>query len=327
VKRREFITLLGGAAAAWPLAARAQQPAMPVIGALLSGREQAGASVPVMFRKGLAEMGYVEGRNVAIELRATTEIDQLPALATELVQRKVAVIYAGGTANTARVAKAATATIPIVFANGADPVRLGLVGSLAKPGGNATGVSFLAGLLVAKRLEMMRELVPSAVKIGFLTEAGNLTSAGDTSDLLMAARTIDQQILVLKANTIDDIDAAFASAAREGVRALLIDAGGTFLRSRTDQIAALAARYRIATSGPGSIYVKAGALMSYSDDRDESTRQAGVYVGRILKGEKPADLPVIQPVKFEFAINLKTAKALGIEFPPSFLLRADVVVE
>jgi putative ABC transport system substrate-binding protein len=327
MRRRDFITILGRAAAAWPLAARAQQPATPVIGALMSGQEQAAASLTSMYRKGLAETGYVEGHNVAFELRATTQIDQLPALAGELVQRKVAVIFATGSANTARAAKAATTTIPIVFANGADPVRLGLVGSLARPGGNVTGVSYFVGLLVVKRLEMMRELVPNAFKIGFLTDAGNLTSAGDTSDLLAAARTIGQQILVLKANTIEDIDAAFASAAREGAQALLIDAGGAFLGSRSDQIVALAARYRIPTSGPSSSYVKAGALMSYSDDRDESARQAGVYVGRVLKGEKPADLPVIQPVKFEFAINLKTAKALGIEFPPSFLLRADVVVE
>jgi putative ABC transport system substrate-binding protein len=327
MKRRDFISLLGGAAAAWPLATRAQQAAVPVIGVLMSGQEQAAASVTDMYRKGLAEMGYVDGRNVAIELRATTRIDQLPALADELVQRKVAVILATGSANTARVAKAATATIPIVFANGADPVRLGLVGSLAKPGGNATGVSYFVGLLVTKRLEMMRELVPNAVKIGFLTNPANLLSAGDTSDLLAAARTIGQEILVLKANTPEDIDAAFAGAAREGIGALLIDAGGAFLGSRTDQILTLSARYRIPTSGSSSSYVKAGALMSYSDDRAESERQTGVYVGRILKGEKPADLPVIQPVKFEFAINLKTAKALGIEFPPSFLLRADVVVE
>jgi putative ABC transport system substrate-binding protein len=327
MRRRDFIRVLGGAAVTWPMTARAQQPVRPVIGALLSGQEQAAASLQDMFRKGLAEMGYVEGRNVAIELRATTQIDQLPALADELVQRKVAVIYAGGSANTARAAKAATATIPIVFTNGADPVRLGLVASLTKPGGNATGVSNFVGLLVAKRLEMLRELVPNAVKIGFLTNPANLTSAGDTSDLLAAARSIGQQILVLKANTIEDIDAAFASAAREGVQALLIDASGAFFASRTDQIVALSARYRIPTSGPSSPWVKGGALMSYSDDRAESDRQAGVYVGRVLKGEKPADLPVIQPVKFEFAINLKTAKALGIEFPPSFLLRADVVVE
>src|SRR5262245_34277039 len=272
-------------------------------------------------------MGYVEGRNVAFELRSTTQIDQLPALATELVQRKVAVIVAWSSANTARAAKSATATIPIVFANGADPVRVGLVASLARPGGNATGVSFFVGLLVAKRLEMMRELVPDATKIGFLTNPANIISAGDTSDLLAAARSVGQQILVLNANTADDIDAAFASAAREGVGALLVDAGGAFLSNRIDQIIALAARYRIPASYSYSAPVKAGGRMSYSDDRAESERQVGVYVGRILKGEKPADLPVMQPVKFEFAINLKTAKALGIEFPPSFHLRADVVVE
>jgi putative ABC transport system substrate-binding protein len=327
MRRREFITLLGGAVAAWPFAAGAQQAGMPVIGVLTSGQEQAAAGVPGMFRKGLAEMGYVEGRNLAIELRATTQIDQLPALAAELVQRKVAVIFAWGSANTARVAKAATATIPIVFANGGDPVRLGLVASLARPGGNATGVSYFVGLLVAKRLEMIRELVPDAVKIGFLTNSANIISAGNTSDLLAAARSIGQEILVLNANTIEDIDAAFANAAREGVRALLVDAGGALFSSRYDQIIALAALYRIATSHGSSVGVKAGGLMSYSDDRGESDRQAGVYIGRILKGEKPADLPVIQPVKFEFAINLKTAKALGIEFPPSFHLRADVVVE
>jgi putative ABC transport system substrate-binding protein len=269
MKRRDFITLIGGAAAVWPLAARAQQSAMPVIGVLMSGQDQAAASVTDMFRKGLAEMGYVEGRNVAIELRATTQIDQLPALADELVKQKVAVIVAGGSANTARAAKAATATVPIVFANGADPVRLGVVASLAKPGGNATGVSFFVGLLVTKRLEMMRELVPNAVKIGFLTNPANLLSTGDTSDLLAAARTIGQEILVLKANTIEDIDAAFAGAAREGVGALLIDAGGAFLGSRYDQIGALAARYRIPTSGSSSVFVKAGGLMSYSDDRAE----------------------------------------------------------
>jgi len=327
MNRRDFITLLGGAAAAWPLAAKAQQPAIPVIGVLMSGQEQTAASLPGAFRKGLAEMGYVEGRNVAIELRTTTQIDQLPALAAELVQQKVAVIFAYGAANTARVAKAATATIPIVFANGADPIRLGFVASLARPGGNATGVSYFIGVLVAKRLEMMRELVPNAVKIGFLTNPANLLSAGDTSDLLAAAGGVGQQIVVLKANTIEEIDAAFASAVREGVGALLIDAGGALFTSHYDQIVALAAHYRIPTGGASSSIVKAGGLMSYSDDRDESDRQAGVYVGRILKGEKPANLPVIQPVKFEFAINLKTAKALGIEFPPSFLLRADVVVE
>jgi putative ABC transport system substrate-binding protein len=243
---------------------------MPVIGWLSSNEEQSAASVSGMFRKGLAEMGYVEGRNVAFELRSTTKIDQLPSLAADLVQRKVAVIAALNSANTARAAKAATSTIPIVFANGADPVRVGLVASLARPGGNATGVSYLVGLLVAKRLEMMRELVPDAAKIGFLTNPANIVSAGDTSDLLAAARSIGQQIVVLNANTANDIDAAFASAAREGIGALLVDAGGAIFGSRTDQIVALAARYRIPTSYTSSRYVKAGGLTSYSDDRAES---------------------------------------------------------
>jgi len=322
--RRSFLTLLGtsAAASAWPMRVRAQQPTMPVIGWLDSG--QVGRPGVV---KGLAEMGYVEGRDVAFELRSTAQIDQLAALAEELVQRKVAVIVALGSANTARAAKAATATIPIVFANGADPVRLGLVASLARPGGNATGVSYFVGLLIAKRLEMMRELMPDATKIGFLTNPANIISAGNTSDLLAVARSSGQPLLVLNANTADDIDAAFASAAHEGVGALLIDAGGAFFGSRLDQIIALAARYRIPASYSSSIYVKAGGLTSYSDDRTESERQIGIYVGRILKGAKPADLPVLQPTKFEFAINLKTAKTLGIEFPPSFQLRATEVVE
>src|SRR5262245_5927319 len=314
MRRRDVLALIAGAAAAsssqWPLAARAQQGPMPVIGWLVSGQEQSAASVSDMLRKGLAEMGYVEGRNVAFELRSTTQIDQLPALAAELVQGKVAVIVAVSSANTARAAKSATATIPIVFANGADPVRVGLVASLARPGGNATGVSFFVGLLVAKRLEMMRELVPGATKIGFLTNPANISSAGDTSDLLAAARSIGQQIVVLNANTADDIDAAFASAASEGVGALLVDAGGAlFIGSQSDQIVALAARYRIPTSYPSRGFVDAGGLMSYTDDRNESHRQAGLYVGRILKGEKPADLPVLQPAKFELVINLKTARS------------------
>src|SRR5262245_48380003 len=270
MNRRSFLTLLGASAAAWPLAAKGQQQAVPVIGVLMSAQEQATASVSDMIRKGLAEMGYVEGRNVAIDLRATTQVDQLPAVAEELVQRRVAVIFAGRSANAARVAKAATATIPIVFANGADPVRIGLVASLARPGGNATGVSYFVGLLVAKRLEMMRELVPDATKIGFLTNPANIISAGDTSDLLAAARSVGQQIVVLNANTIEDIDAAFGRAAREGVGALLVDAGGAFFNSRFDQIIALAARYRIPASYSGSVNVKAGGLMSYSDDRAES---------------------------------------------------------
>jgi putative ABC transport system substrate-binding protein len=198
---------------------------------------------------------------------------------------------------------------------------------LARPGGNTTGVSFFIGLLVAKRLEMLRELVRDASTIGFLTNPGNLISSGDTLDLLAAARSTGQRIVVLNASTVEEIDAAFATSAREGVKALLIDAAGLLFANQVDQIVALAARYRIPTSYTNRRWVEAGGLMSYSDDRAESLRQAGVYVGRILKGEKPGDLPVLQPVKFDFAINLRTAKALGIEFPPSFHLRADEVIE
>jgi putative ABC transport system substrate-binding protein len=326
LRRRDFIAGLGGAVA-WPLVARAQQQqAMPVIG-FLSGVTDQSAAIQAAFRKGLAEMGYVEGRNVTIDVRSATRVDQLLPLAAELVQRRVAVLVAADNATTALAAKAATATIPIVFANGADPVRLGLVASLARPGGNTTGVSFFVGPLVAKRLEMLRELVPDASTIGFLTNPGNLISSGDTSDLLAAARSIGQRIIVLNASTVEEIDAAFATAAREDVKALLIDAAGLLFGSQTDRIVALAARHRIPTSYTNRNWVEAGGLMSYSDDRAESQRQAGVYVGRILKGDKPGDLPVLQPVKFDFAINLRTAKALGIEFPPSFRLRADVVIE
>jgi putative ABC transport system substrate-binding protein len=284
-------------------------------------------AIPAAFRKGLAEMGYVEGRNVTIDIRSATRVDQLLPLAAELAQRRVAVLVAWNNASTALAAKAATATIPIVFANGADPVRLGLVASLARPGGNATGVSYLIGPLVAKRLEMLRELVPDANTIGFLTNPGNLISSGDTLDLLAAAHSINQRIVVFYASTVEEIDAAFATAAREGFKALLIDAAGLLFGSQMDHIVALAARHRIPTSYTARDYVEAGGLMSYSDDRPESMRQAGVYVGRILKGDKPGDLPVVQPVKFDLAINLKTAKALGIEFPPSFRLRADEVIE
>jgi putative ABC transport system substrate-binding protein len=322
--RRKFISLLGGAAA-WPLAARAQQ-AMPVIGYLSGGSEQS-AGIPAAFRKGLAEMGYVEGRNVTIDARSATRVDRLPELAAELVQRRIAVLVAADNVSTALAAKAATATIPIVFANGADPVRLFLVTSLARPGGNATGVSFLVGPLVAKRLEMLRELVPDATTIGFLTNPGNLISSGDTSDLFAAARGTGQRIIVLNASTVEEIDVAFATAAREGVKALLVDAAGLLFANQTDQILALTARHRFPTSYATRRWVEAGGLMSYSDDRSESVRQSGVYVGRILKGDKPGDLPVLQPVKFEFGINLKTAKALGLRIPESFLLRADVVIE
>jgi putative ABC transport system substrate-binding protein len=327
VKRRDFITLLGGAAAAWPLAARARQPAMPVIGWLESGSRQTTADYSPAFRRGLAEAGYVEGQNVAIEyLFADSQYDRLPTLAAEFVRRRVAIIYAINTANAVQAAKAATSEIPIVFANGSDPVKLGLAESLNRPGRNVTGVSYYVGALVAKRLELLRELVPQAITIGFLTNPTNLISERDTIDLQTAAGSVGQQIIVLNASTVDELDTAFATAAQGRVGALLVDVDQLFNRRR-DQIVALAARYKIPANYATRAFAEAGGLMSYGDDRLESVRQSGIYVGRILKGENPANLPVLLPTKFEFVINVKTANALGLTFPPSFHLRADEVIE
>jgi putative tryptophan/tyrosine transport system substrate-binding protein len=324
--RRDFITFLGGAVA-WPLAARAQQPAMPVIGWLESGRGGPSANGSAAFRKGLSETGYVEGRNVMIEFRGTEQYEQLPALAAELARHRVAVIFATETANSAQAAKGATATIPIVFFNGSDPVKLGLVASLNRPGGNVTGLTNYAFGLTAKRLELLRELVPQATIMGFLVNPTNLITAGITADMEAAARVVGQKIIVLKANTVEEIDASFARAAEGQIGGLLVGSDGLLFNRRADQLAALAARYRIPANYPARVFPEAGGLMSYGDDRLDSWRQAGIYVGRILKGEKPADLPVLQPTKFEFVINVKTAKELGLLFPPSFHLRADEVIE
>jgi putative tryptophan/tyrosine transport system substrate-binding protein len=327
MNRREFISLLGGAAA-WPLAAHGQQGAMPVIGWLDSGQGQPSAKWSAAFRKGLNETGYVEGRNVAIEYRwAADQRGRLPALAVELVSRQVAVIFATETANAAQAAKAATTTIPIVFFNGSDPVRLGLVASLSRPAGNVTGLTNYASGLVAKRLELLRELVPQATIMAFLTNPTNLISEGNITDFQVAARSVGQQIIILKASTEHEIDVAFATAARERAGGLIVGGDGLLFNRRADQLASLAARYRIPANYPARVFPDAGGLMSYSDDRLESWRQTGIYVGRILKGEKPADLPVLQPTKFEFVINIKAAKALGLDFPPSFHLRADEVIE
>jgi putative ABC transport system substrate-binding protein len=327
IMRREFITLLGGAAAAWPLAAGAQQPTMPVIGHLSAGLAQLPPGDPfgAAFRKGLSEIGYVEGRNVAIESRsAQGRYDRLPALAADLVQRKVAVIYATGAANSAQAAKAATTTIPIVFQNGSDPIKVGLVPSLNRPGGNATGVVYFISTLVAKRLEMLRELVPQARLIGFLTNPKN--SISDITDLQANARSVGQEITVLTAGTADEIGNAFATAAQRSIGALLVD-GDPLFNSRRIQFAVLAAHHRIPTSYPARVFPEAGGLMSYSDDRLESARLAGTYVGRILKGEKPADLPVLQPTKFDLVINLATAKTLGLTVPPTLLVQATELIE
>jgi putative ABC transport system substrate-binding protein len=322
MQRREFI---GGLGAAWPLAARAQQPAMAVIGYIGSGaRPEPSALAP--FHKGLNEMGYGEGRNVAIEFRVTEQYDRMPALAAELVRRQVAVIYAYGAANAAQAAMAATKTIPIVFATGADPVNLGLVASLNRPGGNATGISFFSGALAAKRLELLRELVPQAATIAVLANPSNARTEADARELQDAARRVGQQIIVVNARTAGEIDDAFATIAQRRTGAVLVN-GDAFYLTRRDQIKALAARHGIPANYNTREYIASGGLMSYGDDRSESYRQAGNYVGRILRGAKPADLPVLQPTKFDFVINLKTAKSLGLDFPPSFHLRATEVIE
>jgi putative tryptophan/tyrosine transport system substrate-binding protein len=329
MRRREFITLLGGgAAAAWPLAARAQQPAMPGIGFLNTQSPDPIENLVRAFRQGLRDTGYVEGENVAIVYRwAENEIDRLPALAADLVHRRVAVIVTAGGPPSAFAAKAATTTIPIVFAVNEDPVKLGLVASLARPGGNLTGINFFNAELVAKRLELLRELVPGAVRVAVLVNPANVTIEASTlRDVGVAARTIGLQLKILNASTSGEINAAFATLARERADALFVSSDPFFFTRRV-QVTNLAARDRMPASASSRELAEAGLLMSYGTKIADAYRQAGVYAGRILKGAKPAELPVVQSSKFELVINHETARMLGRTVPDKLLAAADEVIE
>jgi ABC-type uncharacterized transport system substrate-binding protein len=327
IGRRQFISVLGGTAVAWPLGARAQQPAMPVVGFLnpqsLDGRtHQVDA-----FRQGLADAGYVEGRNVAIEFRwAENQFDRLPALAADLVGRRVAVIAATGGVPSALTAKVATSTIPIVFTAGSDPVSSGLVASLNRPGGNVTGVSFLTDALGAKRLGLLREVMPKPATIAVLINPQGPDAASQLKDLPSAAELLGQPIEIVKASTQSEIDTAFAAISQMQVGALLVGAD-PFFNVRRHQIVALAARPSFPAIYESRDFPLAGGLMSYGASINDAYRQAGVYVGRILKGEMPADLPVMQSTKFELVINLPTAKTLGLTIPPTLLALTDEVIE
>jgi putative tryptophan/tyrosine transport system substrate-binding protein len=327
IQRRNFITLLGGAAAAWPFTANAQQQAMPVVGFVRDGSADANAPYTAAFRKGLNETGYVEGQNVTVEYHwLEGQYDRLAALMANLVRRQVAVIATPGSTPTL-AAKAATASIPIVFGVAEDPVRLGLVASLARPGGNATGINFFVNETIAKRLALLHELVPKAIRIALLINPGNTFSADATlKEVPQAARALGLQLQVFKAGTSSEINATFGVLAREPADALFL-AGDAFYASRRVQLATLAVRERIPMTVSARELVEAGALMSYGADIVDSLRQVGVYTGHILKGTKPADLPVVQSTKFELVINLQTAKALGLEIPPTLLARADEVIE
>jgi putative tryptophan/tyrosine transport system substrate-binding protein len=322
--RREFITLPGGAAA-WPIAARAQQAAMPVIGFLHVAAPQSYAPSVAAFRRGIGEMGFVESRNLAIEFRwAQDQYERLPELAADLVRRQVAVIIAVSGAPAAIAAKAATATIPIVFATGGDPVRLGLVASFNRPGGNATGFVQFSEALITKRLELLRELVPTAGVVGVLASASGRAVERQLASIEAAARNIGQQLRIFKVT--DQYESVFAAIAQERVAALLVQNSARFTSNR-EQLVAMAARYSMPASYEHREFAEAGGLFSYGSDLVEQYRQTGIYAGRILKGEKPAEMPVVQPTRFEFVLNLKTARALGLTVPPTLLARADEVIE
>ncbi len=327
MRRREFITLLGGAATAWPLIASAQQPAVPVIGFLNSASPERFGTLIAAFNQGLREGGFVDGQNVKIEYRwAEGHYDLLPALVTDLIQRRVAAIAATGSPNSVQIAKTATATIPIVFANGGDPVADGVVTSLNRPGGNVTGVTFFSNVLVAKRLGLLRELSPTAAVIAVLVNPNNARAQSDTKDVEEAARAIGQRITILKASSDSEIDLAFAALVQRDARALLINADG-FFRTRTQRLVALADRNSVPAVYSDRDSTLAGGLISYGTSIVDGYRRCGVYAAQILKGAKPADLPVLQPTKFELVINLKTARALGLTVPNTLLVSADEVIE
>jgi putative tryptophan/tyrosine transport system substrate-binding protein len=324
MRRREFISLIGGAAA-WPVAARAQRPGVPVIGFLRSTSLADSTQFVTAFRQGLKEAGFVEGQNVAIELRfAEGRSDRLPGLVADLIHKSVAVIVANNPA--AVVAKAATITVPIIFITGSDPVRDGLVASLSRPGGNMTGVVFIVSDLGAKRLELLRQLVPNATTIGVLVNPNTPETEAERRDLLAASLRVGQQLSILDVGSDRDIENAFATLVQRGAGAALIGAG-PFLTSHRQQLVALAARSRLPTMYPLREYIAAGGLISYGASITEAYRQAGVYAGQILKGEKPTDLPVMQSTKFEFVLNLKTAKTLDLKVPPALIALADEVIE
>jgi putative tryptophan/tyrosine transport system substrate-binding protein len=326
MRRRQFIAGLGGAVA-WPMVARAQQPALPVVGYVFGGSADAGAGWVAAFRKGLSETGYDEGQSVTVEYHwLNGQYDRLPELMTDLVRRRVAVIATPGTPSAAIAAETATATVPIVFGIGSDPVLLGLVASLARPGGNATGINIFTNEVVAKRLGLLHELLPEAVRIAVLLNPANATAESTLRAVQEAARIIGLQIQVLKASTDREIDAAFATLARERPDALFVGPDA-FFASRRVQFATLAAHNRIPAAYSTREFVVAGGLMNYGTDLSDMFRQVGVYTGNILKGAKPADLPVVQATKFEFVINTQTARTLGIEVPPTLLAIADEVIE
>jgi putative tryptophan/tyrosine transport system substrate-binding protein len=327
IGRRQFISALGGAAVAWPLAARAQQPSVPVVGFLVSASAEGYASVMGPIREGLKEAGYTEGQNLTIEYRwADYHYDRLASLAAELVQHQVAVLFTTGSVVSAIAAKSATSTIPIVFANGSDPVRYGLVASLNRPGGNITGVTFYNSGLGPKRIELLREIVPKATTIGVLINPKNPNAEDDATEMREAGQSVGVKIEIINASSERELDEAFAKVGLLHVDALMVHIDALF-NAQYKKIIALAEQYAVPTMYALHQVTQYGGLISYGTNVDDMDRQAGSYIGKILKGEKPANLPVLQPTKFDLSINLKTAKALGLKVPQTLLVAADEVIE